>query len=372
MKRAVFMLESGMRFDGYSMGKEGTAVGEVVFNTSMTGYQEILTDPSYRGQIVVMTYPHIGNVGVNRDDMESRRPFLAGFVVKECVKEPSSWRAEKSLDEFLEEWGIVGIQGVDTRAITRIIRDRGAQMGVISTDIFDERELKKLIEETPRIEGRDLVKEVTSPAPYLWREGTYEFGKGYIRRDKFEFRVAVIDCGVKYNILRMMVDVGCEVYVFPASATYQEILEVNPHGLFISNGPGDPQAVPYVVETVRKLLGKIPTFGICLGHQIIGLALGGKIKKLKFGHHGGNHPVKDLKTERVEITAQNHNFVVDIDSLKDKDVKITHINLYDGTLEGMSSDRLRFFSVQYHPEASPGPHDARYLFSRFAELMRGR
>lgn len=370
MKKAILYLEKGKYFEGVSFGSTGTTVGEVIFNTSMTGYQEIITDPSYHGQIVVMTYPHIGNVGVNREDMESRKPFLAGFVVREGCRIPSSWRAEKSLPDFLEEWKIVGIEKVDTREITREIRDNGAQMGVISTEIFDLKELKNLLENSPRIEGRDIVKNVTTERPYIWREGSWKYGEGYRERKRFEFRVAAIDCGIKHNIMRLMVDLGCEVYVFPYNVDYREILEISPHGLFISNGPGDPQPLEKTVETIRHLLGKIPAFGICLGHQLIGLALGGKIKKLKFGHHGGNHPVKDLSTGKIEITAQNHNFVIDIKSLEGKDVKITHINLYDHTLEGISSSRYRFFSIQYHPEASPGPHDARYLFKRFVELMR--
>jgi len=369
MKKAVLYLEKGKFFEGLSVGAEGTAVGEVIFNTSMSGYQEILTDPSYHEQIVVMTYPHIGNVGVNREDMESRKPFLSGFVVRNACKIPSSWRAEKSLDEFLKEWNIVGIEKVDTREITREIRDKGAQIGVISTEVFDIKELKNIVENFPKIENRDIVKNVTIDKPYVWREGSWKYGEGYTQPKNFKYRVAAIDCGIKHNIMRLMVDLGCEVYVFPYNTDYKEILEISPHGLFISNGPGDPRPLEKTVETIRNLLGKIPAFGICLGHQLIGLALGGVIKKLKFGHHGGNHPVKDLSTGKVEITAQNHNFVIDIDSLSGKDVEITHINLYDHTLEGIKSSKLKFFGIQYHPEASPGPHDARYLFKRFVDSL---
>jgi len=369
MKKAVLYLEKGKFFEGLSFGAEGTAVGEVIFNTSMSGYQEILTDPSYHGQIVVMTYPHIGNVGVNREDMESRRPFLSGFVVRNACKVPSSWRAEKSIDEFLKEWNIVGIEKVDTREITREIRDNGAQIGVISTEIFDIKELKKIVETAPRIENRDIVKDVSTDKPYVWREGSWRYGEGYHKPKNFRYRIAAIDCGIKHNIMRLMADLGCEVYVFPYDTDYKEILEISPHGLFISNGPGDPRPLEKTIETIRNLLGRIPAFGICLGHQLIGLALGGVIKKLKFGHHGGNHPVKDLSTQKVEITAQNHNFVIDIESLSDKDVEITHINLYDHTLEGIKSSKLKFFSIQYHPEASPGPHDARYLFKRFVDSL---
>jgi len=354
--KALLVLEDGKFFEGRAFGAPGEATGEVVFNTSMTGYQEILTDPSYKGQMVTMTYPLIGNYGVNPEDFESSRPWVEGFIVKERSKIYSSWRARTALEEFLKEYGIVGIEGVDTRALTRHIRLKGAMKGVIST--LDEN-LDTLVGKAracPGVVGRDLVKEVTCREGYWWKEeGSY--------------KVVVVDCGVKYNILRQLTSLNCQVQVVPANTSAQEILKLNPAGVLFSNGPGDPSAVPYVVATARELIGKLPIFGICLGHQILGQALGGKTYKLKFGHHGGNHPVKDLQSGKIAITVQNHGFCVDIDSLP-PEVEPTHINLYDNTLEGIRHRELPLFSVQFHPEASPGPHDAAYLFEEFIHLLR--
>jgi len=355
-KKAKIALEDGTVFTGLSFGATGERYGEVVFNTSMTGYQEILTDPSYKGQIVTMTYPLIGNYGVNREDIESRKPFVEGFVVKECSRIVSNWRSQKSLEEYLEENNIVGIEGIDTRALTRHIRLQGAMKAVISSRDLDETRLIGKAKSSPGLVGRDLVKEVTSSQILPWSSG----GK---------HRVVVIDCGVKFNILRELVNNRCQVIIVPANTDPEQILRMKPHGILLSNGPGDPAGVPYVVETVKKLIGKLPIFGICLGHQMLGLALGGKTYKLKFGHHGANHPVKDLKTGKIAVTVQNHGFCVDMDSLNKDDIEITHINLNDNTLEGMRHRRLPIFSVQFHPEASAGPHDAQYLFKEFVNLM---
>jgi carbamoyl-phosphate synthase small subunit len=354
--RAILALEDGKIFRGLSFGAKGTSCGEIVFNTSMAGYQEVLTDPSYKGQIVAMTYPLIGNYGVNKEDTESRKPFLEGFVVKEYSKIASNWRSRRSLGDYLKENNILGIENIDTRALTLHIREAGAMKAVLSTEDTDEKRLVKKARASTGLVGVDLVREVTCQKMYGW-------GKGKIK-------AAVIDCGVKYNILRRLNANGCGAIVVPAHTGADEILDLKPDGLLISNGPGDPAAVGYVIETARKLIGKLPIFGICLGHQILGLALGGATYKLKFGHHGGNHPVKDLNTERVLITVQNHGFCVDMDSLNKNEVRITHINLNDRTLEGMRHRKLPVFSVQFHPEASPGPHDAEYLFGQFAELMK--
>lgn len=356
LRKAKIALEDGRVFSGFSFGTSREAYGEVVFNTSMSGYQEILTDPSYKGQIVTMTYPLIGNYGINPEDVESRKPFLEGFVVKECSCITSNWRSQKSLDEYLKENNIVGIEGIDTRALTRHIRLQGAMKAVISIEDLDDESLVKKAKESPGLIGRDLVKEVTSKKLQVWN-------------NKGKYKVIVIDCGVKFNILRELAGNNCQVTFLPAKTDARSILNMKPDGLLLSNGPGDPAGVPYVVETVKKLLGKLPIFGICLGHQMLGLALGGKTYKLKFGHHGANHPVKDLKTGKVYITVQNHGFCVDIDSLNKKDIEITHINLNDNTLEGMRHKKLPVFSVQFHPEASPGPHDAQYLFGEFIKMM---
>jgi carbamoyl-phosphate synthase small subunit len=368
--KALLALEDGLVLEGRSFGAQGEAAGELVFNTSMTGYQEVLTDPSYKGQIVTMTYPLIGNYGVNSEDFESRRPWVEGFVVKEASRTYSNWRAEKSLDEFLIEHGIVGIQGIDTRSLTRHIRTEGAMKGIISTKDNNKKRLIKKAKESPGLIGLDLVKDVTCSKSYYWTNGKAR--KGTKKRP----RVVVMDFGVKYNILRNLEMIGCEVVVVPASSSSDEILSHKPDGLLLSNGPGDPEGVPYAVNPITDILQQnesghifLPTFGICFGHQLLGLAFGGKTYKLKFGHHGANHPVKDLQTGKVAITVQNHGFCVDMESLDDNEIELTHINLNDNTLEGMEHKKLPVFSVQFHPEASPGPHDAKYLFQKFRQLM---
>jgi len=357
--QAILALEDGKIFRGRSFGASGERCGEVVFNTSMTGYQEILTDPSYKGQIVVMTYPLIGNYGVNKEDVESRKLFLEGFVVKECSKIASNWRSSQLLNDYLKENKILGIEGIDTRALTLHIRKAGAMKAVLSTGDCDGKKLVSKARSSQGLVGVDLVKEVTCNEKYSWSQAKNS-----------RYKVVVLDCGVKYNILRELAKYKCQVIVLPAYASAEEILSLKFDGLLLSNGPGDPAAVKYVVETTRKLIGKLPIFGICLGHQMLGLALGGKTYKLKFGHHGANHPVKDLKTGKVSITVQNHGFCVDMDSLNKKEVEITHINLNDQTLEGMWHKKLPIFSVQFHPEASAGPHDAEYLFGNFISLMK--
>lgn len=374
--KAVIALEDGTVFEGEAFGAEGESFGELVFNTSMSGYQEIITDPSYKGQIVMMTYPLIGNYGVNEEDVESPRPHVEGFVVREYCRHYSNWRAKQSLGDYLKEHDIIGIEGIDTRALTRHVRLAGAMKAVISTVDLDRDRLVEKAKGSPDLVGRDLVKEVTCQTSYEWE--TSEKGENnapWLQRPSPRvrksgvFRVATIDYGAKRNILRMLQEVGCRVKVFPARTSAREILDENPDGIFLSNGPGDPAALPYIVDTVRQLLGERPIFGICLGHQILGIALGGRTYKLKFGHHGSNQPVMDLATGKVAITAQNHGFCVDIDSLDKGEIELTHVNLNDKTLEGMRHKRLPVFSVQYHPEASPGPHDASYLFEEFIKLM---
>jgi carbamoyl-phosphate synthase small subunit len=373
--RALLALADGRVFEGESLGARGETVGEVVFNTAMSGYQEILTDPSYKGQLVCMTAPHIGNTGVNEEDVESRRPWVEGFIVREASPLPSSWRATGTLDAYLAAHGIVGIQGIDTRALTRHIRDRGAQEGVISTEELDRDRLVAKAKASPGLVGRDLVQEVSCRAAYEWSESVWRRGEGYGRLVEPRHHVVAFDSGVKQNILRQLVSLGCRVTVVPAFASAEEVLALAPDGVFLANGPGDPEGVPYLAGAVRGLLGRRPIFGICLGHQILALALGARTYKLPFGHHGANHPVKDLVAGRVEITSQNHGFAVDPDSCPSRGLEVTHLNLNDGTCEGMRHRDLPVFSVQYHPEASPGPHDAHYLFGRFIELMdhaRGR
>ncbi|MDP3919724.1 MAG: glutamine-hydrolyzing carbamoyl-phosphate synthase small subunit [Candidatus Omnitrophota bacterium] len=367
--KAWLALEDGAFFEGRGFGAEGEVTGEVVFNTSLTGYQEILTDPSYKGQIVTMTYPHIGNCGINAQDEESRQPWVEGFVIKELSPVVSNFRSEMSLDAYMKKHNKIGIQGIDTRKLVRVLRDQGAQKGVLSTVDGDRKRLVSKAKESPGLVGMDLVKEVTCREPY---ELGQDLSEGYswgLPQIRTRYKIAAIDSGIKFNILRKLKQHGLDTTVYPASTSAAEILKGNPSGVFLSNGPGDPASVPYMVETVRELIGKVPIFGICFGHQILGQALGGVTSKLKFGHRGGNHPVMDLRTEKIEITSQNHGFVVDIDSLQGGEVELTHINLNDKTLEGLRHKKHPLFSVQYHPENSPGPHDSDYLFERFYRLI---
>ena len=355
---AVLALEDGTVYKGYAFGAHGKSVGEIVFNTSMTGYQEILTDPSYHGQIVTMTYPHIGNYGVSVYDMESNRPYARGFIVREFSRRASNHRANQDLQSFMEQHGIVGIEGIDTRALTRRLRVGGVVKGVIyhgDTDDELEAELVREAKEHIDIDGRDMTPEVTTPLPYA--RPTF----------KDNPRVVVLDFGIKHSIVYKLEQAGAEVIVVPAQTTPAQIMALDPYGLVISNGPGDPDGPKYAHDTVWQLLGLLPTYGICLGHQLLGLAVGGRTYKLKHGHHGANTPVKNLLTGGVEITSQNHNYAVDIDSIPGGQFVATHVNLNDGTLEGMAHARYPVFSVQYHPEASPGPHDAGYLFHRFMQ-----
>ena len=367
-RRAILALADGTLFRGTAFGYEGETGGEVVFNTAMTGYQEVLTDPSYKGQI--------GNTGINPEDVESTRPWVEGFVVREAWRHPSNWRHVETLDGYLRRYHICGISGIDTRALTRRLRDGGSQMGILSAVDRDEGRLVEKARALPPIVGRDLVREVTSNRVVRWEIGDWDLAMGYLPAAEYHARfgrvprVVALDFGIKQNILRMLVTHGMEATLVPAETSAAEILARKPDGVFLSNGPGDPEGVPYAVRTVRELLGKLPVFGICLGHQIMGLALGGKTFKLKFGHHGANQPVMDLATGKVEITSQNHNFSVDPDSLGEK-ARVTHVNLNDRTVEGLAVPSLRCFSVQYHPEASPGPHDSRYLFTRFYRYLTG-
>jgi carbamoyl-phosphate synthase small subunit len=385
LRKAVLALEDGVWFEGFAFGADGQSFGEVVFNTSMTGYQEILTDPSYRGQIVTMTYPLIGNTGVNPVDVESRKPFLSGFVVKEYCKHPSNYRMTSNLSDYLRKNHIIGIEGIDTRALTAHLRQHGAKKGVISTTELNPKKLVKLAKDSEGLVGRDLVKEVTCDKPYHWSELPYNLDNPRSSKEAAsqgellpsdhsgegaKIKIAALDCGIKYNILRRLTAEGFDVTVFPATAKPGDILNAGVKGVFLSNGPGDPEAVTYVTDTVRDLIHRnIPIFGICLGHQILGLALGGKTYKLKFGHRGANQPVLNRLTNKIEITSQNHGFCVDEKSLDKELVIPSHINLSDNTSEGLAMKNKPVFSVQYHPEASPGPHDSRYLFKQFREMI---
>ncbi len=371
-KHATLLLEDGRVFRGSGHGFDGEAVGEVVFNTSMTGYQEILTDPSYAGQIVTMTYPLIGNTGINTEDVESRKPFLEAFIVKRLSPLPSNWRTTETLDEYLTKNRIPVISGIDTRALVRHIRLKGSMRGIVSLIDHDETSLKKKVHRAPQMVGLDLASSVTIEEQYDNADKNVNFVEFSSLADfePYPFHVVAYDYGIKSHILRNLTRCGARVTVVPATTSAEQVLDLKPDGVFLSNGPGDPEPLEYAIKSVRHLLGKKPVFGICLGHQILGLALGGKTYKLKFGHHGGNHPVLNIERKQVEITAQNHGFAVDPESLNSNDVNITHVNLNDNTVEGLEHRSLPAFSVQYHPEASPGPHDSYYLFKKFFDLMR--
>ncbi|TAN45657.1 MAG: carbamoyl-phosphate synthase small subunit [Nitrospirae bacterium] len=377
MDKALLVLADGTVFEGKNFGASGETIGEVVFNTSMTGYQEILTDPSYKGQIVTMTYSQMGNYGISPEDMESAGgPKTEGFVVKEYLDFPSNWRSKMPLGQYLKESSIVGIEGIDTRALTRHLRNNGAQMGIISSVDANPESLLEKVRRHPGMSAVDFVKEVTTKSNYKWEEKRWKWGSQQSavnsQQSKVKrYSVVVYDFGIKFNILRNLVDSGFDVTVVPAQTPAEQVLSMDPDGIMLSNGPGDPQTVTYGIENAKKLFGKKPIFGICLGHQILGLAMGGNTYKLKFGHHGGNHPVMDISTGKVEITSQNHNYCVDFESLSGK-VELTHKNLFDGSEEGMRHVELPVFSVQYHPEAGPGPNDSAYLFERFRKLIEGR
>jgi carbamoyl-phosphate synthase small subunit len=393
--RAILALEDGRVFKGRAAGARTRRGGEVVFNTSITGYQEVFTDPSYSGQIVCLTYPHIGNVGTNLDDEESAKPYIEGLITREFSALASNWRSSETAQAYLERYGVPVIWNVDTRALVRHLRDVGALRGVVATDGTAEEKLIAEARALPTMAGLELASRVTSKKQYEWSRGSIDLGAGgavdsraaqaandgaaEVGKSKRvagpgaepRYKVVAYDFGIKQNILRLLVDYGCDVTVVPAQTSAEDVLALKPHGVFLSNGPGDPEPIGYAVGNIRKMLGRVPIFGICLGHQLCGLALGGRTFKLKFGHHGSNHPVQNLRTRKVEITSQNHGFCVDPDSLPASEVEITHVNLNDHTNEGMRHRSLPLFSVQYHPEASPGPHDARYLFDDFISLMNG-
>ena len=355
--KTKLVLENGISFIGNSLGAKGETIGEICFNTGMTGYQEILTDPSYCGQIITMTYPHIGNYGTNDNDIESNNIHAAGFIIKEETIYPSNYRSTKSIGEYLKKNKIIGIQNIDTRMLTRIIRNEGAMNAIISNEDLNEKSLLNKVKSAPKMDGQDLAKSVTTKKPYEWNSN-----------ENKPYKVAAIDFGIKHNIIKQLIDNNCNVKIFPANISYEEIINYDPDGIFLSNGPGDPSAVNYAINTVKKLIGIKAIFGICLGHQILALALGGKTYKLKFGHRGCNHPVKNLQTNKTEITSQNHGFSVDSHSLN-KNIEITHISLNDNTVEGLQCKEKQLFSIQFHPESSPGPHDSRYLFKEFTKMM---
>ncbi len=370
---ALLALADGTLFRGVSIGAEGLAVGEVVFNTAITGYQEILTDPSYAGQIVTLTYPHIGNTGANAEDEEAPRIFAAGLVIRDLPLRVSSFRAQHSLSEYLRARNVVGIADIDTRRLTRILREKGAQAGCIMAGRIDEAEALAKARAFPGMAGMDLAKVVSTDQPYEWLEGSWKLGQGHPQLQQPRFRVAAFDYGVKRNILRMLVDRGCAVTVYPAQTPAAEVLASRPDGVFLSNGPGDPEPCDYAIAAIRTILDTTdtPVFGICLGHQLMGLASGAKTMKMKFGHHGANHPVKDLDTGQVLITSQNHGFAVDPATLP-ANLRPTHVSLFDGSLQGLARTDKAAFCFQGHPEASPGPHDVGYLFDRFVKLMGER
>lgn len=372
--KAIIALEDGTIFEGKSFTGSGEAIGEIVFNTSMSGYQEVLTDPSYTGQLVTMTYPLIGNYGINSMDMESSSVHPKVFLVKEYCDMPSNHFSEQTLASFLKEYGVLGVEGFDTRALVRHIRTAGAMKAVVSTEDLDHESLINKAKNWSGLVGQNMVEKVTCDKPYGWADNAPQPGTDFSTAkadpsaDK-NFKVVAFDFGIKYNQLRLMAEKGCQVQVVPATTDAATVLAMNPDGIFLSNGPGDPEGVPGVVDTVKELLGQKPIFGICLGHQMLGLAYGASAYKLKFGHRGGNQPVKNLKTGKVEITAQNHGFCIDTDSLPADQVEVTHINLNDNSVEGMKHKTHPAFSVQYHPEHAPGPHDAMYLFDEFIEMM---
>jgi carbamoyl-phosphate synthase small subunit len=378
-RHATLALEDGRLFSGRAAGAITRRGGEVVFNTSLTGYQEVFTDPSYAGQIVCLTYPHIGNVGANLEDEESARPYIESLIVREFSQISSNWRSTESAQLYLNRHKIPVIWDIDTRALVRHIRQVGALRGIVSTDGTPAEQLVFEAKQLPSMAGQELASRVTCKKAYGWDKGSVEvaispwseqMGESDAKPESERHRVAAFDYGIKQNILRLLVDHNCDVWVVPAQTSAEDVLALKPDGIFLSNGPGDPEPIGYAIENIRKLIGQVPIFGICLGHQLCGLALGGKTFKLKFGHHGSNHPVKNLLTEQVEITAQNHGFAVDPDSLPSREVEITHVNLNDHTNEGMRHKKFPLFSVQYHPEASPGPHDSHYLFTQFTDMMK--